>query len=65
MCQLAVVLEQDGESKPIMESVTALEVTTEGIIVSTFFEEPLTVRDVKIQRIDFIGGSVVLVPLDK
>jgi predicted RNA-binding protein len=45
-----------------MESVTGLEVTEDGVVLSTFFEEPLTVRGVHIASIDFLGGSVVLAP---
>ncbi len=60
MCQINVVVERDGERNPVMESVTGLEVTPEGIVLSTFFEEPLVVADVHIKSIDFLGGSVVL-----
>ncbi len=64
MCQLNVILERDGKSEPIMESVTALEVTPEAIVISTFFEEPVSVKNAHISRIDFLGGTVVLVPTD-
>ncbi len=62
MCQINVVVERQGELEPVMESVTGLEITTEGIVLSTFFEEPLVLPGVHIQSIDFLGGSVVLVP---
>lgn len=62
MCQINVVVEREGNQEPVMESVTGLEVTMDGIILSTFFEEPLVVPDVRIKSIDFLGGSVVLVP---
>ena len=65
MCQINVVVEREGEQEPIMESVTGLEVTAEGVVLSTFFEEPLVVADVSIKSIDFLGGGVVLVPNDK
>lgn len=45
-----------------MESVTGLEITADGIVLSTFFEEPLVISDVRIKSIDFLGGSVLLVP---
>ena len=44
MCQMKVVLAQDGEQEKIMENVTHLEVTDEGVLVSTFFEEPKLVK---------------------
>ncbi len=65
MCQINVVVEREGNQEPVMESVTGLEVTMDGIVLSTFFEEPLVVPDVHIKSIDFLGGSVVLVPNEK
>ena len=60
MCQMNVVLEHDGEQEKIMENVTNLEVTDEGIIVSTLFEEPKIVKSAHVKNIDFQGGTVVL-----
>lgn len=60
MCQLNVVVEREGKRETVLESVTGLEVTDEGIVLSTFFEEPLVVADVRIRSIDFLGGSVLL-----
>jgi len=62
MCQISVVLEQDGKRKKIMDSVTQLEVKGNGVILNTFFEEPLEVSGVVISSIDFLGGAVVLSP---
>jgi len=62
MCQINVVVEREGNREPIMESVTGLEITEDGIVLSTFFEEPLVIPDVRIKSIDFLGGSVLLVP---
>jgi predicted RNA-binding protein len=62
VCQINVVVEREGNREPVMESVTGLEVTEDGVVLSTFFEEPLTVRGVHIASIDFLGGSVVLAP---
>ncbi|NOX80503.1 MAG: CooT family nickel-binding protein [Deltaproteobacteria bacterium] len=62
MCQMSVVLERDGRQEKIMDSVTGLAVTTEGVTLSTFFEEPRVVPDVAVARIDFLGNTLVLVP---
>jgi len=62
MCQLNVVMEREGERETLMEGVTGLEVTDQGIILRTYFEAPLTVGNAFIKRIDFLGGSVVLSP---
>lgn len=60
MCQIRAVVERNGEQETIMESVTALEVVEDGVVLSTFFEEPKRVFDVVIEKIDFLGGAVVL-----
>jgi predicted RNA-binding protein len=60
MCQMNVVLEQDGGQEKIMENVTRLEVSDEGVLVSTFFEEPRLVKSAWVKNIDFLGGTVTL-----
>ena len=60
MCQMNVVLEHDGEQEKIMDNVTRLEVTGEGVVVSTLFEEPKLVKSAWIKNIDFQGGTVTL-----
>jgi predicted RNA-binding protein len=60
MCQLNVVMEREGKQETLMEAVTGLEVTEQGIVLRTYFEEPMTVSNASIKSIDFIGGSVVL-----
>ena len=60
MCQIRAVVEKDGEQETVMEAVTSLEVVDNGVVLSTFFEESKKITDVVIQRIDFLGGAVVL-----
>jgi predicted RNA-binding protein len=43
-----------------MDNVTGLEVTAEGIVLTTLFEEPKLVADARITTIDFMGGTVTL-----
>ncbi len=62
MCQISVVVEKQGETEVVMESVTGLTVTDKGVTLTTFFEAPQDVDNVKISRIDFLEGTVVLVP---
>ncbi|MCI5122416.1 MAG: CooT family nickel-binding protein [Candidatus Electrothrix sp. AUS4] len=62
MCQLNAVMEREGKQETLMEGVTGLEVTPQGIILRTYFEEPMTIAHASIKRIDFLGGSVVLSP---
>jgi predicted RNA-binding protein len=55
MCQATAFLAQDGQerSEEIMQDVILLETTADGVRLSTFFEEPQTVR-ARIGRIDFL-----------
>ena len=60
MCQMNVVLEHDGRQEKVMDNVTSLEVTGDGIVVSTLFEEPKLVQAARVKSIDFLGGTVTL-----
>ena len=60
MCQMNVVLDHDGEQEKIMDNATHLEVTDEGVLVSTLFEEPKLVKSAWVKNIDFQGGTVTL-----
>ena len=60
MCQMNVVLDHDGEQEKVMENVTRLEVTDDGILVSTLFEEPKLVKSARVKDIDFLSGKVIL-----
>ena len=60
MCQMNVVLDHNGEQEKIMDNVTHLEVTDEGVVVSTLFEEPKLVKSAWVKDIDFQTGLVIL-----
>jgi len=55
MCQATVYL--DG--KEIMKDVTLVELTSEGIRVKSFFEQPVVVEAV-IKQIDLLKHRVIL-----
>ena len=55
-----VVLDHDGKQEKIMDNATRLEVTGEGVVVSTLFEEPKLVKSAWIKNIDFQSGKVIL-----
>ena len=63
MCQMNVVIEENGEQKVIMENVTRLESTDGDISVSTLFEEPKIIPSSFVKTIDFTGGTVLLSPI--
>jgi predicted RNA-binding protein len=65
MCQLRAVLERDGKQEPVMDSITALDVVDDGVVLSTFFEEPLKMLGVRVRRIDFLGGTLILQPIEE
>lgn len=60
MCQMSIVLEQDGTEESIMESASRLDVIEDGITVSTLFEESKQLSGVTIRSIDFLAGKVIL-----
>lgn len=60
MCQMSVLIVDDGVENLIMENVTHLQVSGDTIEVSAFFEEPRKIDAVSIQAIDFLGGKVLL-----
>lgn len=63
MCQVSAVVEKDGGThEVVMEAVTSLEVVEEGVTLTTFFEEPLTVAGVVVKSVDFLGGKIILHP---
>lgn len=61
MCQMSIILEKNGTEEIILESASTLEVTEKGIEVGTLFDPPRTVKNVKVKKIDFLGGKVTLV----
>ena len=63
MCQMSVEYEENGAAKTVMENATYLEVTAEGIRVSTLFEEPKDIAGAYVKSIDFMGGKVTLAPV--
>ena len=62
MCQINVLLKQDDNQKMIMEQVTKLEILPEGIRLASLFEEPQLIKDVELREIDFLDGTVTLIP---
>ena len=63
MCQATAYLAREGQerSEEIMQDVILLETTADGVRLSTFFEEPQTVR-ARIGRIDFLKHTITLIP---
>jgi predicted RNA-binding protein len=63
MCQATAYLARDGQerSEEIMQDVILVEATADGVRLSTFFEEPQTVR-ARIGRIDFLKHTITLNP---
>ena len=57
---MSVLVRGEEKEELVMESVVRLVVKDNGVEVSTFFEEPVFVADVKVQEIDFLGGKVFL-----
>lgn len=60
MCQMHVMMERDNGSEQIMEDVTALEVTSEGVVLASLFEEPRLIAGAAVKKIDFMTTVVTL-----
>jgi predicted RNA-binding protein len=60
MCQMSVMLSRQDRQELVAENATLLEVEDNGVKISTLFEEPKVVDGVKVARIDFLAGKVIL-----
>ncbi len=60
MCQMKVVMDKNGITEKLMDEVTRLEVTPEGIILSTFFESDKIIQGAQVKMIDFMKTTVTL-----
>ena len=49
-----------AEMQKAQEELANLEVTGEGVVVSTLFEEPKLVKSARVRNIDFQSGTVTL-----
>ena len=61
MCQARVFLERDGKRELVAQDVIHLEESGEGVSLSTFFDEPVSVR-AHVVSIDFLKHTVTLQP---
>jgi predicted RNA-binding protein len=62
MCQMRVIMETDTGPEQIMEEVTGLEVTPEGIVLASLFDEPRLIPDSTVKKIDFMATLITLSP---
>jgi predicted RNA-binding protein len=62
MCQMRVIMETNTGPEQIMEEVTGLEVTPEGIVLASLFDEPRLIPDSTVKKIDFMATLITLSP---
>ena len=60
MCQMCVVVEKGEKTEKIIEEVVKVEIKNNGIMVSTFFDDPKFIDNVMIKEIDCLGSTVTL-----
>ena len=65
MCQMSVLVEKNNKTEKILEDVIKVEIMDNGIMVSTYFEEPKFIDDVRIKEIDCLGSKVTLLNMEK
>ena len=60
MCQMSVVMDKNGLQEKVLDEVTRLEFSPDGVLLSTFFDEPKLIPGVGVKEIDFIATTVTL-----
>ena len=60
MCQMNVMLESGDQPELVMENASLLEVTEDGVQVSSLFDPPKLIPGVRVVKIDFMNGKVLL-----
>ena len=60
MCQMSVVREKDEQTEMVMENASLLEVTDDGVQISSLFDPPRIINGVRVAKIDFMNGKVFL-----
>jgi predicted RNA-binding protein len=59
---MRVILETAAGCEQIMADVTGLEVTPEGIVLESLFDEPRLIAGSAVKKIDFMTTLVTLSP---
>lgn len=62
MCQMRVIMETAAGTEQIMDEVTGLDVTSEGIVLESLFDEPRLIAGSTVKKIDFMATLVTLRP---
>ena len=60
MCQMNVMLEKEDQPELVMENASMLEVTDDGVQISSLFDPPQIITGVRVIKIDFMNGKVML-----
>ncbi|WP_136807392.1 CooT family nickel-binding protein [Desulfosediminicola flagellatus] len=60
MCEIRVVIEQNGVEEVLMENVTKLDVLESSVSITSLFEGSREIPDSVIRNIDFLSGKVFL-----
>jgi len=60
MCQMNVLLEKEGGDELLMEGASLLESKANGVELSSLFDPPRLIPGVRVVRIDFLNGKVIL-----
>lgn len=60
MCEIRVVMEQNGKEETLMQNVTKIDVIDNGVSITSLFEGSRDVPDTVVKNIDFLAGTVYL-----
>jgi predicted RNA-binding protein len=59
---MRVLMEHASGCEQIMEDVTGLEVTPDGVVLGSLFDEPRLIAGAGVKKIDFMATVVTLCP---
>lgn len=61
MCEMTIVMKQDGRESVLAEHAATLEVTETGLLVGSLLDEPRRIDGVTVRSIDFLHGKLTVV----
>lgn len=62
MCQMKIIQEVDGREEIVMADASLLEDEPAGVRIASLFDPPRLLAGLRVVRIDFLSGKVVLGP---
>ena len=65
MCQMRIILKHADREELMLEDAAFVSVTGDGIMANALLEEPMRIRDVVIESIDFLESRLILKKVER